>query len=252
MSPSRIYELKRLVHHSSRRIAKKRIKTPAARLLTLVLARHRLFCENSRALRMADPSIPPGELTELLLSCRRGDRAALDCVMPVVYNELRLLAARHLSSERPSHTLQTTALVHEAYLRLAGQHHADWKNRAYFFGAVATIMRRILVDHARRRARDKRGGSVAIVPLDQAEEPQAAAVDAAVDVEALDRALDRLGEIDARQARIVELRYFSGMTVVEVADVMGISQGTVKRDWTVARAWLFAELADTRSQGASP
>lgn len=191
---------------------------------------------------MAGDAIPPGELTQLLQSWRGGDRAALDRVMPVIYDELRTLAARHLSSERPGHTLQATALVHEAYLRLVGQRHADWKNRAYFFGAVATIMRRILVDHARRRVRDKRGGGVALVSLDQVPEPEVSTSDAGVDVEALDRALDRLSTIDARQARIVELRYFSGMTVHEVAEVMDISEGTVKRDWTVARAWLFAEL----------
>lgn len=194
---------------------------------------------------MAGDALSPGELTQLLQSWRGGDRTALDRVMPVIYDELRALAARHLSSERPGHTLQATALVHEAYLRLAGQRHADWKNRAYFFGAVATIMRRILVDHARRRVRDKRGGGVALVSLDQAPEPQASTSDTGVDVEALDRALDRLGTIDARQARIVELRYFSGMTVQEVAEVMDISEGTVKRDWTVARAWLFAELNGT-------
>jgi RNA polymerase sigma factor (TIGR02999 family) len=191
---------------------------------------------------MAGDAIPPGELTQLLQSWRGGDRAALDRVMPVIYDELRTLAARHLSSERPGHTLQATALVHEAYLRLVGQRHADWKNRAYFFGAVATIMRRILVDHARRRVRDKRGGGVALVSLDEVPEPEVSTSDAGVDVEALDRALDRLSTIDARQARIVELRYFSGMTVHEVAEVMDISEGTVKRDWTVARAWLFAEL----------
>jgi RNA polymerase sigma factor (TIGR02999 family) len=191
-------------------------------------------------------SLGPGELTELLQSWHEGDRAALDRVMPVVYDELRLLAGRHLAHERPGHTLQTTALVHEAYLRLAGQQHPDWKNRAYFFGAVATIMRRILVDHARRRVRDKRGGGVMIVPLDQAPEPVAAsATEQGADVEALDRALDKLAALDSRQSRIVELRYFSGMTVEEIAEAMDISTGTVKRGWTVARAWLFAELQPT-------
>jgi RNA polymerase sigma factor (TIGR02999 family) len=186
----------------------------------------------------------PGELTELLQAWHGGDRMALDRVMPLVYDELRSLAARHLSSERPGHTLQTTAVVHEAYLRLAKLQHPDWKNRAYFFGAVATIMRRILVDHARRRVRGKRGGGVIVVPLDQVAEPAvSSAIDGGLDVEALDRALDKLGTVDARQARIVELRYFSGMTVEEIAEVMSISPGTVKRDWTVARAWLFAELS---------
>lgn len=189
----------------------------------------------------------PGELTALLQSWHDGDRAALDRVMPVVYDELRSLAARHLSGERPGHTLQTTSLVHEAYLRLAGQQHADWKNRAYFFGAVATIMRRILVDHARRRVRDKRGGGALVVPLDQAAEPAGPAPDGAVDVEALDDALDRLAVFNARLARIVELRYFSGMTVDEVAEAMNLSPGTVKRDWTVARAWLYAELGPASS-----
>jgi RNA polymerase sigma factor (TIGR02999 family) len=185
----------------------------------------------------------PADLTSLLQSWQEGDRAALDRVIPVVYQELRSLAARHLSSERPGHTLQATALVHEAYLRLAGQQHPDWKNRAYFFGAVATIMRRILVDHARRRARDKRGGGVAVIPLEQAPEPVGPVpLDNGVDVEALDRALDKLAALDARQARIVELRYFSGMTIEEIAGVMAISSGTIKRDWVVARAWLFAEL----------
>jgi RNA polymerase sigma factor (TIGR02999 family) len=196
---------------------------------------------------MADPPIGPGELTGLLQAWHGGDRAALDRVLPVVYDELRALAARQLSRERAGHTLQTTALVHEAYLRLAGQHVGDWKNRAYFFGAVATIMRRVLVDHARRRLRDKRGGGVAILPLDGTLEPVAPESDTGVDVEALDLALDRLAAIDARQARIVELRYFSGMTIEEIAEVLGISTGTVKRDWTVARAWLFAELGDARS-----
>jgi RNA polymerase sigma factor (TIGR02999 family) len=190
----------------------------------------------------------PSNLTSLLQSWHEGDRAALDELMPVLYGELRLLASRHLRSERHGHTLQTTALVHEAYLRLVGQRQSDWKNRAYFFGAVATIMRRILVDHARRRVRDKRGGGIDVLPLEEVSEP-AATMSAGIDVEALDRALDKLGAVDARQARIVELRYFSGMTVEEVAEVLSVSAGTVKRDWTVARAWLFAELRVTPPAG---
>jgi RNA polymerase sigma factor (TIGR02999 family) len=183
-------------------------------------------------------------LTALLEAWHRGEPGGLDRVMPVVYQELRAIAARHLANERAGHTLQTTALVHEAYLRLAGQERVDWKNRAYFFGAVANVMRRILVDHARRKARDKRGGGVAIVALEQAPEPVApAALEGAVDVESLDDALARLAAIDARQARVVELRYFAGMTIEEIAEVLNVSAGTVKREWTVARAWLFAELA---------
>jgi RNA polymerase sigma factor (TIGR02999 family) len=198
----------------------------------------------------------PRELTELLHSWHDGDRGALDRVISVVYDELRALAAHHLAVERPGHTLQATALVHEAYLRLAGQQHGDWKNRAYFFGAVATVMRRILVDHARRRAREKRGGGLSILPLDQIPEPvHEGAAETGVDIEALDRALDKLASVDARQARIVELRYFSGMTIEQIAEVLSISAGTVKRDWTVARAWLFAELTavshDRTAQRAS-
>jgi RNA polymerase sigma factor (TIGR02999 family) len=188
----------------------------------------------------------PENLTALLQSWQGGDREALDRVMAIVYDELRALAARHLAAERAGHTLQPTALVHEAYLRLAGQQQVDWKNRAYFFGAAATIMRRILVDHARRRVRDKRGGGVTLVPLEEAPEPVAAASPGSgIDVAALDEALDRLAALDARQARVVELRYFSGMTVDEIAEVMNLSPGTVKRDWTVARAWLFAELGSS-------
>jgi RNA polymerase sigma factor (TIGR02999 family) len=182
-------------------------------------------------------------LTALLHAWHRGEAGALDRVMPAVYDELRQLAARHLANERAGHTLQTTALVHEAYLRLAGQEHVDWKNRAYFFGAVANVMRRVLVDHARRRSRDKRGGGLAVVALEQVAEPaEPAALDGGIDVQALDDALDRLAAIDARQARIVELRFFAGMTIEEIAAVLTVSAGTVKRDWTVARAWLFAAL----------
>jgi RNA polymerase sigma factor (TIGR02999 family) len=169
--------------------------------------------------------------------------------MPAVYDELRALASRHLSGERGGHTLQTTALVHEAYLRLLPQRQADWKNRAYFFGAVGTIMRRILVDHARARGRDKRGGGLHILPIDGLPDPAAPPAEApAVDVEALDQALERLQALDARQARVVELRYFAGMTIDEIGEVLAISSGTVKRDWTVARAWLFAELQSRTAQ----
>jgi RNA polymerase sigma factor (TIGR02999 family) len=183
------------------------------------------------------------EFTRLLSAAESGDPTAAQQLLPLVYDELRRVAAALLAHEKPGQTLQATALVHEAYLRLAGQQQVDWKNRAYFFGAAATIMRRILVDHARGRVRDKRGGGVAVVPLEQAPEPvDRASRNAGVDVEALDEALDRLASLDARQARVVELRYFSGMTVEEIAEVMNLSAGTVKRDWTVARAWLFGEL----------
>jgi RNA polymerase sigma-70 factor (ECF subfamily) len=179
-------------------------------------------------------------LTDLLQAWHRGEREGLDRVMPVVYAELRTIAARHLARERAGHTLQTTALVHEAFMRLVDLKQVDRMNRAYFFGAVATTMRRILVDHARRRSREKRGGGLAVVPLEDAPEP--VAPDPAVDVQALDEALTRLAVIAPRQARVVELRFFSGMTIEDIAEALGVSAGTVKREWTVARAWLYAEL----------
>src|SRR5690349_17568784 len=191
-------------------------------------------------LAMSDDS---GNITELLVGYGRGDKEALDQLMPIVYEELRRQAARYLRKERPGHTLQTTALIHEAYVRLVDQHHVQWQNRAHFFGIAAQLMRRILVDHARTKKRVKRGGSDIRVSLADA---NIAVKGQDLDVVALDEALQRLAQIDEQQSRVVELRYFSGLTVEETAEVMGISKATVKRDWSVARAWLYRELSDDK------
>ncbi len=160
--------------------------------------------------------------------------------MPLVYVELRRLAHYYLQQERSDHTLQSTALVHEAYLRLAGNHPPQWQNRAHFFGIAAHIMRQILVEHARKRDAAKRGGAGACrVTLDDALEIQQKTD---VDVIALDGALDRLSQLDPQQSRIVELRFFAGLTIEDTSEVMGISPATVKRDWTSARAWLHREI----------
>ena len=171
-----------------------------------------------------------------------GDKPALDELMPAVYDELRRLAQHYLSRERGGHTLQTTALVHEAYLRLVDQKSVNWQNRAQFFGIAAQMMRRILVDHARTKKRAKRGGSDIKVSLADA---TVLVKGQDLDVVALDEALNRLAEIDEQQSRVVELRFFSGLTVAETAEVMRISTATVKRDWSMAKAWLHRELNST-------
>lgn len=168
------------------------------------------------------------------------DRAALDALLPAVYGELRALAGHYLRGERPDHTLQPTALVHEAYLRLSEQHGVDWRDKAQLFGVAAQMMRRILVNHAEARNAAKRGGDVTRVTLDDSVswggEPE-------VDVTALDEALTRLAKVDHRQARVVELRFFAGLSIDECAQVLGISPATVKREWTMAKNWLRDELA---------
>lgn len=169
-----------------------------------------------------------------------GDREAAERFMPLIYDELRRQAHRHLGRERPNHTLQTTALVHEAYLRLVDQRDVNWQNRAHFFGLAAQMMRRILVNYAISRNREKRGGPNEFVELNEAVIIASDSND--VDVLALDEALTRLEELDERQARVIELRYFSGLSIEETADVLGISQATVKREWNMARAWLRADL----------
>lgn len=180
-------------------------------------------------------------VTELLVRWRDGDAQALDSLMPLVYAELRRLAHYYLQRERSDHTLQSTALVHEAYLRLAGKSPPQWQNRAHFFGIAAHIMRQILVEYARAHGAAKRGGASACkVTLDDALEIQEKTD---VDVIALDGALDRLSELDPQQSRIVELRFFAGLTIEDTSEVMGISAATVKRDWTSARAWLHREIA---------
>lgn len=186
------------------------------------------------------PDSPPGDVTGLLLAWGRGEEKALEELVPLVYDELRRLAGQYLRRERRGHTLQPTALVNEAYLKLVNQKRVAWKNRGQFFAVASRMMRRLLVDHARRHHADKRGGGVAHVPLEEAE---ARAPAREVDVIALDRALERLATLDATQAKIVELRYFGGLTLEESAEVLGTSRATVVRAFRVARAWLERELS---------
>lgn len=187
------------------------------------------------------PEDETGQLTGLLRAWNRGDHQALDRLVPLVQRELRQLAAAHLRRERPDHTLQPTALVHEVYLRLVGASDVSWQDRSHFFGIAARLMRQILVDHARRRRAAKRGGLATRVTLDDD-----VAVERNLDVEALDEALARLAELDPRQGRVVELRFFGGLGVEETAEVLRISPTTVKREWRTARAWLYRELAPLR------
>jgi RNA polymerase sigma factor (TIGR02999 family) len=177
----------------------------------------------------------PERVTQLLLAWSGGAREALDELTPLVYDELRRLAGAYLRRERRGHTLQTSALVHEAFLRMIDQRVA-WQNRAHFFGIAAQLMRRILVDHARSRDASKRGGGETHLALDEAEAQDA-------DVIALDDALNSLAAFDPRQSRIVELRYFGGLTIEETAEALGVSHATVEREWSLARAWLRRELS---------
>lgn len=180
-------------------------------------------------------------ITIMLKAWNEGDEGVLDSLMPLVYDELRRQASRYLRRERSGHTLQTTALIHEAYIKLVGQEHVRWQNRSHFFAIASQAMRRILVDHARTRHRDKRGGAASDLPLDEAF--QIGAPQKSVDLVALDEALQQLEQLDKRQARIVELRYFSGLTNDETAEVLGISNATVRNDWSMAKAWLYEQLA---------
>ena len=177
--------------------------------------------------------------TELLLDWTRGNERARDQILPLVYDELRRLARVLLGRERRNHTLQATALVHEAYLRLVDQRRVDWMNRAQFVGLAAVMMRRILVNHARSRAAGKRGGQAERVTLSETHIGEAPSVD----LIALHEALDTLAEIDARKGRIVELKFFGGLTTAEMADVMELSPATIEREWSFARAWLYDALA---------
>ena len=179
------------------------------------------------------------DVTDLLQRWSVGDRAALESLMPLVYDELRRLARRSLAAENPGHTLQTTALVHEAYLRLVRQEQTDWRNRSHFFGVAAQMMRRILIDHARGVRADKRRAIAGAVPLDDVQ-PQAA--QRPVDFLELHEALGELESFDEQKARVVELRFFGGLSVEEVSEMLGISTATVKREWSVARAWLARRL----------
>jgi RNA polymerase sigma factor (TIGR02999 family) len=190
----------------------------------------------------------PPDITRLLHEWQDGDKDALEALMPLVYDELHHLASRYLARERSDHTLQTTALVHEAYLKLAGQRSTDWRSRSHFFGIAAQCMRRILVDHARADDRMKRGRDVVVVPLDELVASHVGRPARAFETLELDRALTTLEALDRDQGKIVELRYFGGLTIEETAEVMGTSPATVKREWAIARAWLYREL--TGNQGA--
>ncbi len=184
------------------------------------------------------------DITTLLGRAAQGDGNAAGELFPIIYDELRRLAASFLAQERAGHTLQTTALVHEAYLKLVGGNAADFRfnGRAHFLAVAAQAMRRILITHARDRARQKRGGGVARVSLSDAER-QTPAPEPDVDLVALDEALTRLAGVDARKSRLVEMRFFGGMSVEEIAEALGVGTATVKRDWAMARAWLFREIS---------
>jgi RNA polymerase sigma factor (TIGR02999 family) len=179
------------------------------------------------------------DITELLEAWGEGDEAAFERLVPLVYTELRRMARRHMYRESEGHLLQTTALVHEAYLKLVSQKNAKWQNRAHFFAVSSQQMRRILVDAARSKLRQKRGADAPVVSLDDAPE---LSVSRAAEFVALDDALERLAQLDPRRARVVEMRYFGGMSVEETAAALNISGDTVIRDWKAAKAWLFAEL----------
>jgi RNA polymerase sigma factor (TIGR02999 family) len=182
----------------------------------------------------------PHEVTQLLVQWSNGDKAALDKLMPLVHVELRRLAHRYMSRERPGHTLQTTALVNEAYVRLVNRKDVHWQNRAHFFAIAAELMRTILVDHARSHAYAKRGGGAQKIELDEA---MIVSQERAAEVVALDDVLKELAKIDPQQSRIVELRFFGGLTIEETAEVLALSPATIKREWSTARAWLYHELA---------
>ena len=184
----------------------------------------------------------PGEVTRLLKDWSSGDSAALDQLIPIVYGELRGVAARYLRRERQDHTLQPTALVNEAYLRLIDQKHVNWQNRAHFVGVAAQMMRRILVDHAKSRNRAKRGGGALRVTL---EEAVALAEERSANLVELDRALTALEAFDERKSRVVEMKYFGGLSVEETAEVLKVSVITVARDWKLAKAWLYTHIEDS-------
>ncbi|HYV82096.1 MAG TPA: sigma-70 family RNA polymerase sigma factor [Pyrinomonadaceae bacterium] len=187
------------------------------------------------------PTPSPQEVTQLLADWGKGDRSALDKLFPLVHSELRRIAQRQMSQERPGHTLQATALVNEAYLKLAGQQGFDWQNRAHFFAVCAQMMRHILIDHARAHARDKRGGGAVKVSLNDA---LVVADDQARHFLALDEALRALERLDPQKGKIVELRYFGGLSIEEAAKVMNVSPRTVRREWQRAKAWLYRMITE--------
>jgi RNA polymerase sigma factor (TIGR02999 family) len=187
------------------------------------------------------PTLSPQDVTQLLADWGKGDRSALDKLFPLVHSELRRIAQRQMSQERPGHTLQATALVNEAYLKLAGQQGFDWQNRAHFFAVCAQVMRHILIDHARAHARDKRGGGVVKVSLNDA---LVVAEDQVSHFIALDEALRVLERLDPQKGKIVELRYFGGLSIEEAATVLNVSPRTVRREWQRAKAWLYRMMTE--------
>jgi RNA polymerase sigma factor (TIGR02999 family) len=191
---------------------------------------------------------PRGEqITQLLQSWNRGDQGAIEKLVPLVYGELHRLARRYMSDERPDHTLQTTALVNEAYVRLVDSAHANWESRTHFFGVCAQVMRRILVDWARSRQALKRGGDVSSLDFDEA---LAATKQPGNDLVAIDDALSALAAIDLRKGQVVEMRFFGGLSVKETAEVLRVSPETVQRDWKMAKSWLRRELSRGNSDGS--
>jgi RNA polymerase sigma factor (TIGR02999 family) len=183
----------------------------------------------------------PQEITQMLLELTDGNEEVVNQILPHIYDELRRLASSYLRRERSNHTLQPTALVHEAYMKLIDQTRVKWQNRAHFFGIAAQVMRRILMDHARKHTAEKRGGDAEVLPIE--EEILIVSHDKSAELIALDDALQQLAEMDERKAKIVELRYFGGLSIEETAEVIGVSVPTVNREWRMAKAWLYSELA---------
>lgn len=211
-----------------------------APVITNRLATRAIRSDNGEGSCTMTPASPEQQVTQLLCGWRNGDPGALEKLIPLIQPELQRLAHRYMSRERPGHTLQTTALLDDAYLKLADKTHAQWENRAHFFAVAAQLMRRIMVDHARQRQALKRGGEAIRVTLDEC---AAVTQTRAAELLALDEALEKLAAFDQRKAKVVEMRYFGGLTMEEIADVLKIHVNTVTRDWTAARAWLFAALS---------
>ena len=195
------------------------------------------------------PTMSPHEVTQLLADWGKGDKSALEKLFPLVYDELRRIAGRQMSQERAGHTLEATALVNEAYLKLAGQQGFEWHNRAHFFAVCAQVMRHVLIDHARAHARDKRGGGAIKVSLSEA---AVMAEEQAEHFIALDAALSTLKHVDPQKEKIVELRYFGGLSIEETAEVLDISPRTVRREWQRAKAWLYRMIAEGTSDETRP
>ncbi len=195
---------------------------------------------------MTPGSVP--DVTQLLVNWSKGDQSALDELMPLVYGELRRLAGAYLRRERSNHTLQSTALVHEAFMRLVNQHDVQWRNRAHFYAIAAQMIRRILVDYARSQHAEKRGSGAIKLELDEAMAVAQTGTD--IDLLGLNDALDALAELDERQSRIVELRFFAGLSIEETAEVMHLSPASIKREWQTARAWLFRKMTRTSPHDA--